>query len=280
MVDPLRVVAVADEPPLADDERVAVHAVADAGEATATLETSAVDCVLVGADWRDPATRVVERFPDVPVVVHAETGLVDLDAIAEGPVAGFVPAEAGSALLAHRLPELRDAGDEEAAVLDAESIRFRKLARSVGVGIVSIDADSVVQFANPAVEELLGWPPEELAGESLGVLIPDRLRSQHFEGVNEYLATGERSLDWSGVELPVQHREGHEREVLVSFGEFDHDGERYFTGVIAPVDVEADLREDLAAAYEGVAAARDRYDDEELAQAAETVDELLARLEQ
>ncbi|MBP1988120.1 PAS domain S-box protein [Halolamina salifodinae] len=280
MSDSLRVVAVGEVPPsLADREGFAVQSVSDTGGAMATLETSAVDCLLLDADWAGVPERVRRRFPDVSVVVYAETDAVDLDAVL-AVADGFVAREAGETLLAHRLPRIASEKASASAMLDRESARFQELAKSVGVGILSIDQDSVVQFANPAIEDVLGWPPMELEGESLGVLIPDRLRTRHFEGMKEYLSTGERQLDWSGVDLPAEHREGHELEVRISFGEFKHDSEHYFTGVITPVDVDDDLRAALEAAHDSVVNARDRHDDRTLAEAAETLSELLARLEQ
>lgn len=280
MSDPLRVVAVGDAPPpLADREGFAVQPVADTGGAMAALETSAIDCLLLDDDWRGVPDRVRQRFPDVSIVVYAETDAVDLDTVLE-IADGFVAREAGEKLLAHRLPRIASEKATASALLAGESARFQELAKSVGVGILSIDPDSVVQFANPAVEDLLGWPPEELEGESLGVLIPDRLRARHFEGMREYLSTGERQLDWSGVNLPAKHKNGDEVEVRVSFGEFEHDGERYFTGVITPVSIDDDLRESLERAHEQVADAGDRYDDGALADAAETLSDVLNRLEQ
>ena len=94
------------------------------------------------------------------------------------------------------------------------------------------------------------------------------------------LATGDRQLDWSGVELPAEQKDGHEVAVRVSFGEFAHDGERYFTGVVAPVDVDDELRESLENAHEQVVDACDRHDDEALADAAAAISDVLDRLEQ
>lgn len=280
MSDPLRVVAVGDTPaPLSDREGFAVQPVEDTAGAMAALETSAADCLLLDDDWNGVPDRVGGRFPDVSAVVYAETDAVDVAAVLDA-ADGFVAREGGEELLAHRLPRVATEKADASAVVDAESARFQELAKSVGVGILSIDPDSVVQFANPAVEELLGWPPAELEGESLSVLIPDRLRTKHFEGMQEYLSTGQRRLDWSGVEIPAEHKDGHEVEVRVSFGEFDHDGERYFTGVVAPVDIDDELRESLESAHELVTDARDRHDDEALADAAEAISAVLDRLEQ
>lgn len=280
MSDPLRIVAVGSAPPpLAEREGFAVQPVADTGEAMGALETDEIDCLLLDESWRGVPDRVGQRFPDVSVVVYAETDAVDIGAVLE-IADGYVAREAGEALLAHRLPRVATEKADASALVDGESARFQELAKSVGVGILSIDADSVVQFANPAMEEVLGWPPAELEGESLGVLIPDRLRPRHFEGMREYRSSGERQLDWSGVDLPAVHKDGHERTVRVSFGEFEHENEHYFTGVVTPVELDEEFRESIDRVHEQVVDAEERHDDETLAAAAETLSEVLQRLEQ
>lgn len=279
MPDPLRVVAVGyEEPPLGDRDEFAVEAAADASEATATLETSAVDCVVSdGEHWKRVRSTLGGRFPDVPTVVYAGTDAVDVEQVTAEATA-FVPREAGETLLGVRLPELTAVATDEAALVDDSSVRFQSLAESVGVGVLSIDPDSVIQFANPAVEELLGWSPAELEGESLGVLIPDRLRAAHFEGMRTYLETGERNLDWSGMTLPAEHADGHEVEVTVSFGEFEHQGERYFTGVVTPDGVGEGVAEELSAIHDRLAEVEERVDDEALAEAVEALEDVLERL--
>jgi len=122
MSDPLRIVAVgAAPPPLSDREGFAVQPVADAGGAMAAVETSAVDCLLLDDYWAGIPDRVGERFPDLSVVVYAETDAVDVERVLEA-TDGFVAREAGEALLANRLPRIVREGVDAAAVLDDEEL--------------------------------------------------------------------------------------------------------------------------------------------------------------
>jgi PAS domain S-box-containing protein len=130
--------------------------------------------------------------------------------------------------------------------LEAAQARFRSLTRNTTLGVVTIDERSTVRFANTGLEQLLGYAPEELVGESLGAIIPDRLEPAHFEAIERYLDTGDRRLDWEWIELPARHRDGSEVQVGVSFGEYVVDGDRLFTGVVRNIEGlkqrEADLR--------------------------------------
>jgi PAS domain S-box-containing protein len=103
------------------------------------------------------------------------------------------------------------------------------------LGVVTVDASSTVQYANDAIEGLFGYSPEELVGESLAAVIPDRFEAAHFEAIDRYVETGEKRLDWEWLELPARHRNGEEFPVGVSFGEYTIDSEPLFTGIIRDI---------------------------------------------
>jgi PAS domain S-box-containing protein len=109
------------------------------------------------------------------------------------------------------------------------------LTEHTTLGVVTIDAESTIRYANDAIEDLFGYTPEELTGESLSIVIPDRLEAAHFEAIARYVRAGERRLDWEWIELPARHRDGREIPIGVSFGEFAVDGEVRFTGVIRDI---------------------------------------------
>ena len=139
---------------------------------------------------------------------------------------------------------LRELGDDIAYAIDAIETReelaeseaaYRTLTEAASDAIVTIDASNTVVYANPAVERLFGYAPDELEGSSLSRLMPDTLGDRHHEALDRYLRTGERYLDWSGVELTGQHRDGTEIPLSVSFGEFERHGEQFFTGVLRDI---------------------------------------------
>lgn len=125
-------------------------------------------------------------------------------------------------------------------VRDGEALQhdeafLRALVENTSEGLLTIDADSTIIYANPAIERILGYEPSELVGSSKMRIIPERLRSVHAAGLQQYLETGEKHIDWTGVELPALHAEGHEVPVSVSLREHEYDGERLFTGIITDV---------------------------------------------
>ena len=115
--------------------------------------------------------------------------------------------------------------------------RYRTLAEVNPDGIVVMDEASVIVSANPAMERIFGYPPEELIGRSLYLLIPERFHEAHRIGVERYLETGRRNIPWTGVELPGLTRSGREISVEIAFGEYVHDGRPRFAGFIHDISL-------------------------------------------
>jgi PAS domain S-box-containing protein len=115
------------------------------------------------------------------------------------------------------------------ALRDSE-LRFRLMTETAQDAIFTIDEHSIVTFCNRAVERLLGYTPDELIGQPLERIIPERLREAHRRGINRYLSTRKRGIPWAGVELPALHKDGHEFPVEISFGEWTSGDQTIFTG--------------------------------------------------
>lgn len=122
---------------------------------------------------------------------------------------------------------------------------FEALAGSLPDGIIVLDAESTIQYANPAVERILGFSPDELVGSSKVTIIPPRLREDHLEALKRYLETGERHLNWTYVELPGQHAAGHEIPLGVSLNDFTYDGDRYFVGLFRDISPRKEAEQTL-----------------------------------
>jgi PAS domain S-box-containing protein len=118
--------------------------------------------------------------------------------------------------------------------IDADDF-YRTLVENAAEGMLTIDDESNIVYANPAIEDILGYAPEELIGSSKMTIIPERLEPVHAAALESYVETGARNIDWDGIELPALHKDGHEVPTLISLREHEHDGEQYFTGIIRDI---------------------------------------------
>ncbi|WP_276253138.1 two-component system sensor histidine kinase NtrB [Halomontanus rarus] len=112
---------------------------------------------------------------------------------------------------------------------------FRTLIANTSEGLLTIDSNSTIIFANPAIEDILGYSPTELVGSSKLEIIPERLRATHERQLQRYIETGEKNIDWDGVHLPALHKDGHEVPVMVSLREHEFENTRLFTGVFRDI---------------------------------------------
>ncbi len=223
-----------------------------ADEALAVLDAEPVDCIVSEYDLPDiDGVRLLEALrsnrPELPFVLVVADGSEEIasEAIAAG-VTAYVRKGANATYerLENRMVDAVETDEhrrgeserrERQQSLEAARARFRSLTENTTLGVVAIDADSTVRYANDAVSDLFGYAPEELVGESLAAVIPDRLETPHFEALGRYIETGTKTLDWEWIELPARHRDGHEFPVGVSFGEYVADGEHLLTGVIRDI---------------------------------------------
>jgi PAS domain S-box-containing protein len=62
---------------------------------------------------------------------------------------------------------------------------------TVSDAIIAADKDNIVRFWNPGAQRIFGYTCEEAIGQSLDIIIPERLRKRHWEGYRRVMAGGE-----------------------------------------------------------------------------------------
>ncbi|AWM87116.1 PAS domain-containing protein [Microvirga sp. 17 mud 1-3] len=57
--------------------------------------------------------------------------------------------------------------------------------------VVATDRDGIIQVWNPGAKRIFGYRADEARGQSLDLIIPERLRPRHWVGFRRIMATGE-----------------------------------------------------------------------------------------
>lgn len=117
-------------------------------------------------------------------------------------------------------------------------------------GIVVIDFDSNIRYANPAFASTFGFRREELVGRTMAIVMDGESYRRHHTAVQSAYASG-RVIDRANLELVGRHRDGHPITVLVSVSELEGSGERLVLGAVRDVSEMVELRsrlQDLVAA--------------------------------
>jgi PAS domain S-box-containing protein len=113
--------------------------------------------------------------------------------------------------------------------------QYRTVVDTAIDAVVSIDENSRIIFVNPAMTKVFGYESAELVGQPLTTLMPGSLRDAHKAGLQSYLTTGERHLNWQGAELTGLRKDGVEFPVEVTFAETTTQGRRIFTGFLRDI---------------------------------------------
>ncbi|MDB5842085.1 MAG: hypothetical protein JWQ23_4037 [Herminiimonas sp.] len=160
--------------------------------------------------WLTPEERIemVERIQhigsvrDFPIKARAkEGGILDL------LIAVDLVELAGSPYLFCFLTNITERKRAEEALRDSEE-KFRSIVETTKDWIWSIDPEGRVLYANPAVESVLGYTPEELQGTN----ILTRLHPAQQQEVAETLSTLVReNATWSNMLLCWHHKDGRNR---------------------------------------------------------------------
>ncbi len=89
---------------------------------------------------------------------------------------------------------------------------------------------------NAIAESIFGWSWDEARGRRLSELIvPERFRAAHDQGLNHYLETGEAPVLDRHIEISALHRDGREFPVELSITSSEQFGGRLFVGFIRDI---------------------------------------------
>jgi PAS domain S-box-containing protein len=124
--------------------------------------------------------------------------------------------------------------ERDVALRESEE-RYRVVAETATDAIITMDEKSTILFVNKAAEKIFGHTPAEMMGQKMTMLMPENLRPVHGAGLERYIRSGERRISWSSVQLPGLHKSGKEVPLEVSFGEYNENGKRGFTGIVRDV---------------------------------------------
>jgi PAS domain S-box-containing protein len=113
--------------------------------------------------------------------------------------------------------------------------KFRSVTESAIDAIISADHQGHIVSWNQAATNILGYAEEEAVGQRLELIIPERYREAHRNGMARYTATGEGHVIGTTVELAACTKGGEEVPIELSLSTWTVREERYYTGIIRDI---------------------------------------------
>jgi len=82
--------------------------------------------------------------------------------------------------------------------------------------VIYADAQGRIRFWNEAATRIFGFAESEAIGESLDLIIPERLRPRHWQGYDQVMKGGESRYGAGDLlSVPARHKDG--RQISVEF---------------------------------------------------------------
>jgi len=148
---------------------------------------------------------------------------------------------------------LKEAFVSDAALRSSEATA-QALLESASEGVLLIDASGRIILVNRAAERMFGYDHDELKGQTLEVLLPDRIREKHREHRAGYFAGPRVRPMGTGMDLAGRRKDGAEFPVEISLSYVQaHDGMNAMalvTDITERKRVEAELQSQREALYQ------------------------------
>ncbi len=118
------------------------------------------------------------------------------------------------------------------------------LFTSAAEGLVVANAKGEIQLTNPRVEEMFGYPENELIGQPVEVLMPSAFKSRHVEHRERYNEQPTKRAMGIGLDLVAQRKDGSRFPIEISLNHFELHGQMMVMALVS--DVTKRKKADLA----------------------------------
>jgi len=125
-------------------------------------------------------------------------------------------------------------------------------------GMVVVDDSGTIEFVNPMAAQLFGYPPEELVGRPVEILLPESLRSAHVADREGYTRHPRTRAMGSGLDLHGRRRSGEEFPVEIALSPVRSGSRTFVIAIVRDVSERRAIADELNRAHEQLALVDDR----------------------
>ncbi|TDN67260.1 PAS domain-containing protein [Paraburkholderia sp. BL10I2N1] len=114
------------------------------------------------------------------------------------------------------------------------AIDYRQLVAVIGDAVIISDKGGSITLWNAAATRMFGFTEEEALGQSLDLIIPERLRGRHWDGYQKTMASGETRYGTDVLRVPAIHKDGRSLSIAFSVALL-HSPQQELTGIVAVI---------------------------------------------
>jgi PAS domain S-box-containing protein len=125
--------------------------------------------------------------------------------------------------------------------------RFRAVTETASDAVVSADRNGMIRYFNPGAERIFGYKAEEALGRPLTLLMPERFRQAHSEGLQRYVATRDARVVGRTIQITGRRQDGEEFPIDLALASSDIGHDLFFTAIIRDITARAEAEQQLRA---------------------------------
>jgi len=84
----------------------------------------------------------------------------------------------------------------------------QQIVKNAQDAMIFADQDGMIRLWNSGAEAMFGYTTDEALGQTLDLIIPDRLRERHWEGYHKAMATGVTKYGRELLAVPAIRKDG------------------------------------------------------------------------
>lgn len=110
--------------------------------------------------------------------------------------------------------------------LEVQHLREKMILSAAPDGVLWVASNGQILLANPAMETLSGYTPQELVGQNVAIFLPEHLRARHAESMRHHF-TAPHTRAMGLMDLTLMRRNGQMQPVDIALGHWEDEGTPY-----------------------------------------------------
>ncbi|HWV17425.1 MAG TPA: PAS domain S-box protein, partial [Rhodocyclaceae bacterium] len=102
--------------------------------------------------------------------------------------------------------------------MSEQALPYQAMVEQTSEAVIYADAEGIIRVWNHASEEMFGFSQAEAIGQSLDIIIPERLREPHWRGFHAAIAAGTTKHGGKPTRTKALNKAGESIFAEVSFG--------------------------------------------------------------
>ncbi len=124
-------------------------------------------------------------------------------------------------------------------------LQLREVMNAVGDGIITANDKSEIIMINKKVEEVWGYSADELIGQKLSILMPEKYRQRHQQGMNRYIRTRESRILNQNIIMEGMRKNGDLFPLEINISDLQFQGRHLFTAAVRDITPRIKVENDL-----------------------------------